>query len=110
MSHNVEKITDAKVFKEKVLESSEPVIVDCSAVWCGPCKAISPVFQRFSTQEDFKNAKFYEIDVDDLAEVAADLGVRAMPTFMFFKAGQKVNEVVGANPPALEAAIRQHVA
>ncbi|GIJ99958.1 mitochondrial thioredoxin [Aspergillus viridinutans] len=110
MSHNVEKITDAKDFKEKVQESSGPVIVDCSAVWCGPCKAISPVFQRFSTQEDFKNAKFYEIDVDELAEVAAELGVRAMPTFMFFKDGKKVNEVVGANPPALEAAIKQHVA
>ncbi|EAW17665.1 thioredoxin family protein [Aspergillus fischeri NRRL 181] len=110
MSHNVEKITDAKVFKEKVQEASGPVIVDCSATWCGPCKAISPVFQRFSTQEEFKNAKFYEIDVDELSEVAAELGVRAMPTFMFFKGGEKVNEVVGANPPALEAAIKAHVA
>ncbi|EAL91479.1 thioredoxin trx1 [Aspergillus fumigatus] len=110
MSHNVEKITDAKVFKEKVQEGSGPVIVDCSATWCGPCKAISPVFQRLSTSEEFKNAKFYEIDVDELSEVAAELGVRAMPTFMFFKDGQKVNEVVGANPPALEAAIKAHVA
>ncbi|RHZ51391.1 thioredoxin family protein [Aspergillus thermomutatus] len=110
MSHNVEKITDAKVFQEKVQQASGPVIVDCSATWCGPCKAISPVFQRFSTQEDFKNAKFYEIDVDELADVAAELGVRAMPTFMFFKDGQKVDEVVGANPPALEAAIRKHSA
>ncbi|GIJ86068.1 mitochondrial thioredoxin [Aspergillus pseudoviridinutans] len=107
---NVEKITDPKVFKEKVQESSGPVIVDCSATWCGPCKVISPIFEGFSTQDEFKNAKFYEIDVDDLSEVAAELGIRAMPTFIFFKDGQKVNEVVGANPPALEAAIRQHVA
>ncbi|EAW13003.1 thioredoxin family protein [Aspergillus clavatus NRRL 1] len=110
MSHNVEKITKADDFRAKVFSSSEPVIVDCSATWCGPCKAISPVFQRLSNQPDFQNAKFYEIDVDELSDIAAELGVRAMPTFMFFKDGQKVNEVVGANPPALENAIKAHVA
>ncbi|KAI7200875.1 hypothetical protein KC352_g19527, partial [Hortaea werneckii] len=49
------------------------------------------------------------IDVDDVPEVAQELGVRAMPTFFLFKNGEKVSEVVGANPKALEAAIQSNV-
>lgn len=53
--------------------------------------------------------RFYKLDVDDVPDVAQELGIRAMPTFLFFKKGLKVTEVVGANPKALEAAIKQHV-
>ncbi|KAE8378765.1 thioredoxin [Aspergillus bertholletiae] len=101
---NVIDIKSAAEFKEKVLsENAGPVVVDCFAEWCGPCKAISPKLAALSTVHT--GAKFYKIDVDELSEVAAELGIRAMPTFIFFKNGQKVNEVVGANPPALEAGI-----
>jgi thioredoxin 1 len=61
---------------------------------------------RFS--EKFTDAKFYKIDVDEVPDVAQELGIRAMPTFLVFKNGEKVAEVVGANPKALEAAIQQH--
>jgi thioredoxin 1 len=50
---------------------------------------------------------FIKLDVDELPEIAQDLGIRAMPTFVIFKDGQKVGEVVGANPPALKAAIEK---
>ena len=53
--------------------------------------------------------RFYKLDVDELPDVAQDLSVRAMPTFLLFKDGEKVGEVVGANPKALEAAIKSHV-
>jgi thioredoxin-like negative regulator of GroEL len=61
-------------------------------------------FHRFS--DIYKNAAFFKLDVDKVEDVAGELGVRAMPTFMIFKDGEKVNEVVGANPKALDAAIK----
>ena len=57
----------------------------------------------------YPSARFYKVDVDELPEVAQELSIRAMPTFMLFKDGQEVATVVGANPSALEAAIKQHV-
>lgn len=65
------------------------------------------VSPRFS--EAYPNAKFYKLDVDEVPDVAQELGIRAMPTFLLFKGGDKVGEVVGANPKALEAAIKQHL-
>ena len=66
-----------------------------------------PFFEnRFS--EEFTKAAFYKLDVDDVPEVAQELGIRAMPTFLIFKDGQKVGEVVGANPAALKTAIKGH--
>lgn len=95
-------------FQEKVIDSKDLVVIDCFATWCGPCKAIAPKVGEFS--QTYTQAKFYQIDVDQLSEVAAELGIRAMPTFMLFKNGEKVQDIVGANPPALEAGIKSLVA
>jgi thioredoxin 1 len=62
---------------------------------------------RFS--DKYTDARFYKLDVDEVPDVAQELNVRAMPTFMLFKDGDKVGEVVGANPTALENAIKQHL-
>ena len=59
---------------------------------------------RFS--EEYTKARFYKVDVDELPDVAQELGVRAMPTFIFFKDGEKVKSVVGADPAALENTIK----
>ena len=63
--------------------------------------------RRFSDQ--YPNAKFYKFDVDEVPDLAQELGIRAMPTFLLFKNGDKVAEVVGANPKALEAAIKSNL-
>jgi thioredoxin 1 len=83
------------------------VVLDCFATWCGPCKVISPKVDKFS--EQYSQAKFFKVDVDEVSDVAQELGIRAMPTFLLFKNGEKVGEVVGANERALEAAIKQHL-
>ncbi|KAL9098486.1 MAG: hypothetical protein Q9163_005860 [Psora crenata] len=83
------------------------MIIDCMATWCGPCKAIAPKIVEFSNQ--YPAARFYKIDVDELPDIAQELGVRAMPTFVVFKNGEKINEVVGANPKAIEAAVVKHL-
>ncbi|KAL4919806.1 thioredoxin-like protein [Aspergillus aurantiobrunneus] len=103
-SEHVVAIKSAAEFKEKVLDSQDAIVLDCYAEWCGPCKAIAPKVEEFAKENT--TVKFYQIDVDELSDVAAELGVRAMPSFFFFKGGQKVNEVVGANPPALQAGVK----
>ncbi|KAK8162090.1 thioredoxin-like protein [Phyllosticta citrichinensis] len=101
--HNLENKQDW----ECALKCDNLVVLDCFATWCGPCKVIAPQVVKFS--EAYPSAKFYKLDVDEVPDVAQELGIRAMPTFLLFKGGEKVGEVVGANPKALEAAIKQQV-
>jgi thioredoxin 1 len=79
------------------------LVVDMYATWCGPCKAIAPTMVKLS--ETYSAATFVKVDVDELPDVAQELGVTAMPTFLIFKGGEQVGKVVGANPKALESAI-----
>ena len=83
------------------------MVLDCMATWCGPCKTIAPKIVELSNT--YPSVRFYKLDVDEVPDVAQELGVRAMPTFVIFKDGEKVGEVVGANAKALEAAISKEV-
>ncbi|KAF1950799.1 thioredoxin-domain-containing protein [Byssothecium circinans] len=93
---------------DKALEDKDTLLVlDCFATWCGPCKVIAPQVVKLS--DKYPTARFYKIDVDEVTTVASELGIRAMPTFILFKNGDKVAEVVGANPKALETAIKDNL-
>jgi len=59
--------------------------------------------------QEFEKARFYKIDVDEVNDVASELGIRAMPTFLLFKNGVKIEEIVGANERALKEAIAKNV-
>ncbi|KAL0605847.1 Thioredoxin [Plecturocebus cupreus] len=83
------------------------VVVDFSATWCGPCKMIKPFFHSLS--EKYSNVVFLEVDVDDCQDVASECEVKCMPTFQFFKKGQKVGEFSGANKEKLESTINELV-
>ncbi|KFY92166.1 hypothetical protein V498_05125 [Pseudogymnoascus sp. VKM F-4517 (FW-2822)] len=98
--HNVQSVAEFQA----AIKEHEFVVLDAFAVWCGPCKAIAPTLVKYS--EEFTNAHFIKVDVDEVPAVAQELGVRAMPTFILFKNGVKFKEVVGMNPPALLAAIK----
>ncbi|PWW77723.1 thioredoxin-domain-containing protein [Tuber magnatum] len=93
----VQVIENSEDYKKAL--KSKVAIIDCYAVWCGPCKVISPVFEKLS--REVKGVEFFKLDVDEVPSVVAELGVRAMPTFLFFENGVKVNEFVGANPKGL---------
>lgn len=69
---------------------------------------IAPQVSKFS--DAYPQAHFIKLDVDELPDVAQELGIRAMPTFLIFKSGEKVGEVVGANPQALKNAIEKALA
>ena len=84
------------------------MIIDAFATWCGPCKMIAPKVVEFAKK--YSDARFYKIDVDELPDVAQELGVRAMPSFYIFKDGEVVESVTGANQVALEKAVQAAVA
>lgn len=88
-------ITDAS-FKE-ILESGKPVVVDFWAEWCGPCRMVGPIIEELSKEYEGK-VTIGKIDVDENTEVAAQFGIRNIPTILFFKDGQVVDKQVGAAP------------
>ncbi|KAK7958520.1 hypothetical protein PG984_008912 [Apiospora sp. TS-2023a] len=103
--HNISTTEDWKA----ALANNKVVMLDCFATWCGPCKAIAPILVNHSNDEQFKDIFFAKIDVDELPEVSQELGIRAMPTFMLFKDGEKAEELVGANPNALVGLLKKGV-
>lgn len=89
-------VTDAS-FKDDVLESDVPVLVDFWAPWCGPCRMVAPVVDEIAEQYDGQ-IKVVKLNTDENPQVASKYGIRSIPTLMIFKGGQRVDMVVGAVP------------
>ncbi|RUS33516.1 thioredoxin-like protein [Jimgerdemannia flammicorona] len=114
------------------------VVVDFFATWCGPCQVISPKFEGFSNEKDYSNVIFVKIDVDEIPvrlwpfmhcftyyafgtltnpphtflhaqDVSEAMNIRAMPTFLAFRNGQRLGEVVGANVAKLQDLIKSNL-
>ena len=88
---------------DQYLQSHKIVIIDASAAWCGPCKAISPFFEKHADENEHMTDKvaFIKFDTDDIPNLAQELGIRSLPTFFVFEDGERVETLAGANPPAL---------
>ena len=89
--------TDKNSFKADVLDSAEPVVVDFWSEWCGPCKMIAPALEELSNELSGK-VKVAKLNIDENPELAAQFGVRSIPTLMLFKGGQVADMKVGAAP------------
>lgn len=88
------KFTTAN-FKEEVLNSEMPVLVDFYADWCGPCKMMAPIVEGLAESYEGK-VKVGKLNIDDEMEIAQKYRVMSIPTFIIFKEGQAVETSVGA--------------
>ncbi len=90
------ELTDS-IFDAEVKESALPVLVDCYADWCGPCKLMAPVVETLADKYDGK-IKFCKVNVDN-TDVARTFGIMSIPTFLIFKGGELVKTMIGAKTP-----------
>ena len=93
-SENIVIATESN-FKEQLLSSAQPVLVDFWAEWCGPCKMIAPVLDELATEYGGK-VKIAKVNIDENQNLAAQYRVTAIPTLLVFKGGQVMEQMVGA--------------
>ena len=99
MVHMVATLDEFK----QTLSSNELVVVDFTASWCPPCQFIGPKFVELAGQTPA--VTFIKVDVDENGDTASHVGISCMPTFMFYRGGQKVDELQGADLNTLKAKV-----
>ncbi len=108
MSDKITHLTTAN-FKTTIESAKTAVLVDFWAPWCGPCKAIAPILDELATEFGGK-VMITKVNIDENDTIAAEYGIRAIPTMLLFKGGQVVEQLVGMMPKAaLKAKLTAHI-
>lgn len=103
---NISEFTDAN-FDTEVLQSSQPVLVDFWAPWCGPCRQLLPVIEQVA-QENAGTIKVGKVNVDENQDISLKYNIMSLPTLLVFKNGDVVQRQVGAPPkPRLQQMLDQ---
>jgi thioredoxin 1 len=90
------ELTDSS-FETEVLKSTLPVLIDFWAIWCGPCRMVSPIVEELAGEYAGK-LKVGKLDVDSNPSTAMQYGIRSIPTLLLFKGGKVVEQIIGAVP------------
>jgi thioredoxin 1 len=88
-----EFIKDESEFESRLV-AAKVLVLDCTATWCGPCKLVEPLIDRL-TEEYSNRAEIYKLDIEPNRDLAKRLGIRNIPAVIFFKAGEKIETLVG---------------
>jgi len=91
----VNEVSDSS-FQAEVIESSQPVLVDFWAPWCGPCRVVAPHLQELADERD--DLRVVKLNVDENPQTAANYNVMSIPTILLFKNGEVAHQIVGALP------------
>ena len=103
-----QEVTDA-TFKEEVLSSDIPVLVDFWAPWCGPCRMVGPIVDEIA-QEQADKLKVVKLNTDENLETASAYGITSIPALYVFKGGEVAKTIIGARPkPALEQELAEFI-
>lgn len=95
-SENIVQVSDAD-FEQKVVDGQGLTVVDFWAEWCAPCRIIAPILEELA-QEYAGKVTIAKLNVDENPQTAARFGIRSIPTLLFFKGGERVDQVIGAVP------------
>lgn len=95
MSESMMELTDAN-FESEVINSSTPVLVDFWAVWCGPCKMITPELEKLAGEKSSDVLKIGKVNVDENRDTAVKYGISSIPTLLLFKDGEVAKKLIGA--------------
>ena len=91
----MEIVVNDSNFKQEVLESSTPVLVDFWAVWCAPCNMVAPAVEEIAKEYKGK-LKVCKLNVDEAPRIASNYGIMSIPTLSIFKDGQVMDQIIGA--------------
>lgn len=106
-SSQVKVITSAGEFN-KLLAEHRYVVTDFHAAWCGPCKAMAPIYEQHAAQHTVPGkVAFAKVDVDEVPDVAARYRITNIPTFLFVKDGEEYEEIRQADPRRLKTAVEE---
>src|ERR1700681_1622240 len=102
-------IMNEENFDKEALQADLPVMVDFWAIWCGPCKVLSPIVEEIAKDYEGK-VKVGKVNVDENNHLAAKYGVMSIPTLKFFKGGKMMGELIGAAPKStVEAELKKYL-
>ncbi|MBP1701112.1 MAG: trxA [Chloroflexi bacterium] len=93
---DISKLSEA-TFQSEVIDSGMPVLVDFTAVWCGPCKMLDPIVKQLAQEWEGK-VKVVKLDVDDNPQMTIDYNIMGVPTLILFKGGKPVERLSGYQP------------
>jgi thioredoxin 1 len=96
MSEQITEVTDA-TYDQEVLKSELPVVVDFWAPWCGPCRMLAPIVEQLAGEYAGK-IKFAKMNTDENMDTPTSLGIRGIPTLIFYVGGQEAERMVGYSP------------
>jgi thioredoxin 1 len=100
----------SSTWQQEVLSSSQPVLVDFWAPWCGPCKMLSPVVEKVAAANEGR-VKFVKLNTDEHPNIGGQYGIQGIPCLILFKGGQAVDRIVGFVPERMiTAMLAKHLA